>query len=200
MISTAEEDLTGDYLLDPTHTRIGFVARHAMVTRVHGFFDKFHGQAHIDLTAPDRSTAEVDIEAGSVQTGIEKRDAHLRTSDFLDVPHHPLMTYRSRHISRVDHATFHVVGDLSIRGVTHPVTLELQYQGVTTDEAGDIRVAFTGSAVISRRAWGVSWSAPVEAGGLVVADNVTLEIDACFVREPASTLVGRPAGITSTTA
>ena len=182
MTTTTEDDLTGEYRLDPTHTRIGFVARHAMVTRVHGSFERFRGHAHIDLTAPHRSTAQVDIEAESVTTGIEKRDAHLRTSDFLDVPHHQLMTYRSSDISRVDQATFHVVGDLSIRGITRPVTLEFVYQGMTTDEAGDVRLAFTGSAVISRRAWGVSWSAPVEAGGLVVADNVTLEIDACFVR------------------
>ena len=187
MSSTYLEDLTGDYVLDPTNTRLGFVARHAMVTRVHGVFETFHGTAHIDLVDPSRSTAEVDIEAGSVTTGIKQRDAHLRTSDFLDVPHHPVIAYRSTEISRVDHSTFHMLGDLTIRGVTNPLALEFHHHGVTTDAAGNVRVAFTASSVISRRAWGVSWSAPVETGGLVVADAVTLELDVCALRvRPAS--------------
>jgi polyisoprenoid-binding protein YceI len=121
----------------------------------------------------------------------------LRTSDFLDVPHHPLITYRSTEISRVDHSTFHMLGDLTIRGVTNPLALEFHYHGATTDAADDVRLAFTASTVISRRAWGVSWSGPVEAGGVVVADEVTLELDVSALRVRTSTPAGRSASTTS---
>ena len=176
------EDLAGDYVLDPTYTRLGFVARHAMVTRVHGAFERFSGRAHLDVEDPARSWCRVDIEADSVSTGIRQRDAHLRTSDFLDAPRHPLISYRSVEVSWVGHSMVNVLGDLTIRGVRNPLALEFHYHGATTDAAGDVRLAFSASTVISRRAWGVSWSGVVEAGGIVVADKVALEIDVCALR------------------
>jgi polyisoprenoid-binding protein YceI len=182
MTSTQEQDLVGDYVLDVNHTRLGFVAHHAMVTRVHGTFETFRGEVHIDLGDPSRSSAEVEIEAASVATGIGQRDAHLRTSDFLDAPHHPLINYRSAEISRVDRTTFQVLGNLTIRGVTRPLALDLRYHGATQDAEGDVRLAFTASAVISRRSYGVAFGTAAETGGIVIADNVTLELDVSLLR------------------
>lgn len=186
MLSTPTDDLSGDYVLDTAHTRLGFVARHAVVARVHGSFERFHGGAHVDAGHPSRSSVSVDIEAGSVTTGVKQRDAHLRTSDFLDVPHHPLITFRSTEVSRPRTFLFRVLGDLTIRGITRPLPLEFQYRGSAVEDTGEDRHLFTASTVISRNAWGVSWSAPVEAGGLLVADLVTLELRVSALRLAAA--------------
>jgi polyisoprenoid-binding protein YceI len=190
MTHAAPADLIGDYVLDRENTRLGFVVRHALVARVHGEFRSFRGTAHVDLVEPSRSSAEVEIESVSISTGNAQRDAHLRTGDFLDVSHHPLIRYRTTVVSRINNSWLAVRGDLTIRGFTKPLSMDFHYRGATTDESGKVRLAFTATTDISRRAWGVSWSAPVEAGGVVVADRVTLEIDVAVVRVPSSDAAG----------
>ena len=180
---TREQDLTGDYVLDVGNTRLGFVAKHVMVARVHGTFERFRGTAHINLLEPSRSNAQIEVETASVSTGVNQRDAHLRTGDFFDAPHHPLMTYRSVAISRIDPTAFRVLGDLTIRGVTNRLAMVLRYHGATADTAGDFRMSFTGTTVISRRDYGVAFGAVAEtAGGVVIADEVMLELDLSLVR------------------
>ena len=170
----------GEYVLEVAYTRMGFVARHVMVTRVHGIFERFQGLAHIDLEHPSRSKVQVDIEAASVSTGIQRRDAHLRSSEFLDAAHHPLITYRSSTISRLDYSAFLVAGDLTLRGVTQAVPLVFTFHGTTQDKAGDIRLAFSSSVVVSRRAWEVGRQGASAAGNVLVADRVLLELDINF--------------------
>jgi polyisoprenoid-binding protein YceI len=179
MTSPALRDLTGDFVLDPTYTRLGFVARHAMVTRVQGVFEQFRGHTHLDRTDPAHSRVLVEVETASVNTGIKQRDAHLRTGDFLDAPHYPLMTYHSSQVTRVGQSVLTMEGELTLRGITNPLALDFHYHGATTDALGEERLWFVASTVISRRAWGVAWSGAVEAGGIVVADKVTLDLDVC---------------------
>lgn len=173
--------LAGDYTLDPAHTRIGFAARHAMVTKVRGAFNAFEGAAHIDDDAA-RSWATVTIDADSIDTRVAVRDGQLRSSDFLDVANHPRITFESTGVRQVDDVTVELTGDLTIRGVTRQITIPFDFQGTVTDTYGHHRAGFEGSVVINRKDWGITWNAALETGGVLVGDKVTLEIEVSAVR------------------
>ncbi|HWG95049.1 MAG TPA: YceI family protein, partial [Mycobacteriales bacterium] len=141
--TTATADLTalsGDYVVDATHSRIGFVARHAMVTKVRGDFTAFEGRATLDFADPARSTAEAVIEVASVDTRNEQRDEHLRTNDFFDASNHPQITFRSTGVEVVDAENARVTGDLTIKGTTRPVTFDVEVTGASKDPFGNTRV------------------------------------------------------------
>ncbi|MER7768377.1 YceI family protein [Kitasatospora sp. NPDC096140] len=176
-------DLTGDYVLDPTHTRIGFVARHAMVTKVRGAFQRFEGTAHLDGADPTRSTAQLVIKAESIDTGVEQRDQHLRTNDFLDAPNFPDITFRTTRIEQKSDTDYRVTGDLTIKDVTKAVTVDFEYTGNAVDPYGNLRVGLEGSLTISRKEFGVTWNAALEGGGVLVGDKVVLEFDISAVRQ-----------------
>jgi polyisoprenoid-binding protein YceI len=178
---TSIKDLTGDYTLDPTHTRIGFVARHAMVTKVRGSFEEFAGTAHLDGNDPAKSTAQVTLQVKSISTGNGQRDEHLRTNDFFDAPTYPEITFTSTGVT-VDGDDYTLTGDLTIKGVTKPVTIDFEYTGSAVDPYGNLRVGFEGKAVINRSDWGVSWNTALEAGGVLVSDKITLEFDVSAIR------------------
>ncbi|RSO11298.1 polyisoprenoid-binding protein [Streptomyces sp. WAC 06783] len=177
--------LTGDYTIDPAHSRIGFTVRHAMVTNVRGAFGTHEGTLHLDGADPARSTASVDVTIASVDTGIADRDAHLRGSDFFDAEAFPLMTFRSTAAERVGDATYRVTGDLTIKDVTRPLTIDLEYQGAATDVYGAERVGFEGSTEILRSDWGLTWNAALETGGVMVSDKVKLTFDISAVKAAA---------------
>jgi polyisoprenoid-binding protein YceI len=178
----ASAPAVADYYLDPAGTRLGFVARHALVTRVRGRFDELWGQAHLDLERISHSWVKVDIQAASVTTRNSRRDDHLRSKDFLDVFTHPVISFRSLRVSRLTDTTFKVVGDLTIRGVTKTLPLVFEYAGCGTDEHGRLRLAFHAATVISRRSWGITWNESLDKGGAVVGDRVALELDVAVVR------------------
>ncbi len=178
--------LTGSYALDPAHTRLGFVARHAMVTKVRGSFQEFTGTAVLDFDDPSRSTAEVTIEVASITTGQEQRDAHLRTNDFFDAPTFPQITFRSTAVEKTGSDDFTITGDLTIKGVTKPVTIEFEHTGVARDPYGNLRAGFDGKAVITRGDWGISFNAALETGGVLVSDKITLEFDVSAIKNTAS--------------
>jgi polyisoprenoid-binding protein YceI len=169
--------LTGDYVLDTARTRIGFTARAALVSRVRGTFDEFEGSAHLDGESPSRSAARLVIRARSVQTRNPKRDDHLRGKDFLDSDDHPAITFVTTRVEPVGANTFAVTGDLTVRGVTKPVTVDLQLTGADGDPRGAFRVGFTGRAAVSRKDWAVS------GGGGLISDKVTLEFHIAAVRQ-----------------
>ncbi|MFH8410454.1 YceI family protein [Streptomyces sp. NPDC018019] len=177
--------LTGDYTIDPAHSRIGFAVRHAMVTTVRGSFGGYEGSLHLDGTDPARSTATVEVSTASVDTGIADRDAHLRGADFFDTDAFPLMTFRSTAAERAGGDTYRLTGDLTIKNVTRPLTLGLEFQGAATDVYGAERVGFEGSAEILRSDWGLTWNAALEAGGVMVSDKVKLTFDISAVRAAA---------------
>ncbi|WP_432486614.1 YceI family protein [Kineococcus sp. SYSU DK018] len=171
------DDLSGDYVLDPTHSRIGFVTRHAMVTRVRGQFTRFEGRAHLDFARPAASGVEVVIEVASIDTRDPHRDEHLRTNDFFDAPAHPHLAFRSTHVHPLGGADHRVTGDLTIKAVTLPVSVDFEYTGAARDPFGTTRLGFEGSTRINRRDWGVEWNAPLETGGVLVSETVVLEFE-----------------------
>jgi polyisoprenoid-binding protein YceI len=175
-------DLTGDYVIDPAHSRIGFVARHAVVTKVRGGFNDFQGSGYLDTTDPSRSRAELTIKTASIDTRNADRDAHLRNNDFLAIEEYPEITFKSTSIARQGDTTFRVTGDLTIKGVSKPVTVEFEYLGNTVDPWGNVRLGFEGQTTINRKDWGVNWNMALEAGGVLVSDKVTLEFEVAAVK------------------
>jgi polyisoprenoid-binding protein YceI len=175
-------ELTGTWTLDPAHTRIGFVARHAMVTKVRGAFNEFEGTATLDGANPANSRAEVKIKAASIDTRNAQRDEHLRSNDFLAMNEYPEITFSSTGVRQVDDTTFELTGDLTIKGVTNSVTIPFTYEGAATDPFGNQRAGFEGSVVINRTDYGVTWNAALEGGGVLVSDKVTLEFEISAIK------------------
>ena len=177
-------DIAGDYVLDPAHTRIGFSARHAMVTKVRGQFDEFEGTAHIDTENPSKSTVAATIQTASVSTGQAQRDGHLKSPDFFDVETYPQITFTSTDVQR-DGTEWSITGDLTINAVTKPVTVLFEETGEAKDPFGNLRVGFEGSVTINRSDWELKWNSPLETGGVLVSEKVTLEFDVSAIRQPA---------------
>ena len=175
-------DLTGTWTLDPAHTRIGFVARHAMVTKVRGSFNEFEGTAVLDGANPASSHAEVTIKAASIDTRNAQRDEHLRSNDFLAMDEHPEITFTSTGARQADDTTFELTGDLTIRGITKSVTIPFTFEGAAKDPFGNLRAGFEGSVAINRKDWGVTWNAALEGGGVLVSDRVTLEFEISAIK------------------
>ena len=179
--TSAVEDLTGDYTIDPTHTRLGFSARHAMVTTVRGQFTDFAGTAHIDTANPAASKVELTIRTGSVDTGVADRDGHLKSGDFFDAEANPEITFVSTDVER-DGDDWSITGDLTIKGVAKPVTIEFESTGSARDPFGNLRVGFEGATTINRKDWGLSWNAALETGGVLVSEKIKLEFDVSAIR------------------
>jgi polyisoprenoid-binding protein YceI len=176
-VDGAEYPAVGTYVLDTMHTNLGFTARHMAVSKVRGSFKKFEGSLEV-AERPEDSKVSLSIEAGSVDTREEGRDEHLRTNDFFDVANHPTWTFASTAIKSVTPTEFKVDGDLTIRGVTRPVTLVVELEGVVKDPYGLHRVGFSAKTTINREDFGVAFGAVMEAGGLVVGKKVDIEIEA----------------------
>ncbi|NJC72891.1 YceI family protein [Planosporangium thailandense] len=174
--------LTGSYTLDPSHTRIGFVARHAMVTKVRGAFNEFEGSAYIDGANPALSKATVTIKAASIDTRNADRDGHLRSNDFLAMDQYPEITFVSTAVRQTGDNSFDLTGDLTIKGVTKPVTVPFTYEGAATDPFGNVRVGFEGSVTINRKDYGVTWNAALETGGVLVSEKITLEFEVSAIK------------------
>jgi polyisoprenoid-binding protein YceI len=175
--TTVLAELTGNYTLDVSHTRIGFVARHAMVTKVRGAFNEFEGSAYLDGDNPANSSAKVTIKAASIDTRNGQRDDHLRSNDFLAMEQYPEITFVSTSVRQTGDDSFEVTGDLTIKGVTNPVTVPFTYEGSATDPFGNLRVGFEGAVTINRKDYGVTWNAALETGGVLVSEKITLEFE-----------------------
>jgi polyisoprenoid-binding protein YceI len=176
--STTLSALTpGRWAIDPAHTEVGFVARHLMVSKVRGHFTGVTGTVVVaDHLAA--STAEVTIDVASVDTGSADRDTHLRSADFFDAENHPEMTFRS---TSFDGET--LVGDLTIKGVTKPVTLDIEFNGLATDPWGNTKAGFEGTTTVNRKDWGLEWNVALEGGGVLVSEKVTLSLDVQLLRQ-----------------
>jgi polyisoprenoid-binding protein YceI len=166
----------GSYHLDPSHTTVGFVARH-MLSKVHGRFTKVDGQLKIGEALED-SEVNVEIDAGSVTTDSEQRDTHLRTSDFFEVEKYPAITFHSTALRPGKDSAFELDGDLTIKGITRPITLRAEFLGFGPGLQGGTMAAFTATTTVDREDWDLTWNVAVETGGLLVGRKVELVIDA----------------------
>ena len=179
--TAAVEDISGSYTLDPSHSRLGFSARHAMVTTVRGAFQAFEGTAVIDAANPGASSVALTIDVSSVDTGTADRDGHLRSADFFDVENHPAMTFVSTSVER-DGTEWAITGDLTIKGVAKPVTIVFEEAGSARDPFGNLRVGFEGQAGINRKDWDLTWNAALETGGVLVSEKIKLEFDISAIK------------------
>ena len=177
-------ELKGTYVLDPSHTTIGFVTRHAMVTKVRGSFEEYTGTATIDGANPSASTLDVDIQAASINTRNADRDGHVRSGDFLDVETYPTITFRGSEFA-IKGDVVDVTGDLTIRGVTKQITIPFEFQGAAKDPFGNNRIGFEGETTISRADFGLTWNAALETGGFLVSDKITLELELSAIQQAA---------------
>ncbi|MGB3731392.1 YceI family protein [Microbacterium sp.] len=176
------EQVNGDWEFDPQHTRIGFSAKHAMVTTVRGAFNEVTGHLHVDTEHPENSWAKVVMKTASVDTRVQQRDEHLRSADFFDAEKWPEITFVSTHIEEVDDRAFGVTGDLTIRGVTKQVMIPLALLGVETGAYGELRAGFEGSRRLNRRDFGLVWNTPLDSGGVLVSEKITLEFEISAVK------------------
>ena len=174
--------LTGEYTIDPAHSTIGFVARHAMVTNVKGKFLDFSGSLHLDGSDPSASTASLDIKMESIDTGSADRDGHLKSADFFKIEEFPTMTFRSTKAEALGDEDYRITGDLTILGTTKPVTIDLEFNGAAKDPFGNERVGFEGKAEIKRSDWGLTWNTTLETGGVLVSDKIKLNFDISAIK------------------
>ena len=179
---TATPVATGSYTIDPTHSRIGFVARHAMVTKVRGSFNEFAGSGYFDADNPANSHLELTIQTASIDTRNADRDSHMRGNDFFDMDNYPTITFVSTAVEADSDSVYRVTGGLTIKGVTKPVTVEFELAGTAVDPFGNTRLGLDGSVVVNRKDWGVTWNAALEAGGVLVSDKVTLEFEVSAIK------------------
>jgi polyisoprenoid-binding protein YceI len=181
-IAQAITALTGDYVVDPAHSRIGFVARHAMVTKVRGSFTEFEGTVFLDEQDPAQSSARIVIKVRSIDTGNADRDNHLRSNEFFAMDEFPEITFTSNAAEQVGDEDFKLTGDLTVKGVTKPVTIDFVYQGTAKDPYGNVRAGFEGKTTINRRDFGVTTNLALETGGVLVSDKIALELDVSLIR------------------
>jgi polyisoprenoid-binding protein YceI len=153
-----------------------------MVAKVRGSFNEFEGSGYFDAEDPANSTLQLTIQAASIDTRNADRDAHLRGNDFFDMEQYPQITFASTAVEQVDSETYRVTGDLTMKGVTRPVTVELEYTGAAVDPYGNQRIGLEGKAVVNRKDWGISWNAALETGGVLVSEKVTLEFEVSAIR------------------
>ncbi|MFJ1736566.1 YceI family protein [Streptomyces sp. NPDC088254] len=178
--------LTGEWMIDPAHSRLGFSVRHAMVTTVRGAFTEYRSRLFFDGRDPSRSRAEIVLSTASVDTGVEQRDAHLVGRDFLDAATYPRMRFISKTVRLTDNEVYRMSGDLTIKSVTRPVDLELTYIGRVTDPFGYERVGFDGTTTINRSDWGLTYNARLAEGGAMVSEKVRLQFDIAAIRNGAA--------------
>lgn len=166
----------GTWDIDPTHSTVSAVARHLVVSKVRGVFGTFSGTIVV-AEDPTQSSVDVTIDAASIDTKVEDRDNHLRSPDFLDVENHPQLHFKSTSV-QAHGDDWKVIGDLTMRGETHPVELDMEFLGVMKDPWGNDKAIFEAEAKIEREKWGLSWNAPLETGGVLVSKEFKIEIAA----------------------
>ncbi len=170
--------------IDSAHSSVAFSARHMMISKVRGRFEKFSGAINFDEDNPAASTINVEIDAASINTRMDQRDDHLRSADFLDVENYPTLTFVSKRIEVTGDNSGKLIGDLTIRGVSKEVVLDVEYAGQAKSPWGTFSAGFSASTTINRKDWGLEWNAPLETGGVLVGDAISIDIELELVKQP----------------
>lgn len=174
-ISTQNTPAIGTWDLDPAHSDLRIIARHLMVTKVRGTFEDITGTIEV-AEDPTESSAKIEAKAGTITTGVADRDEHLRSPDFLDADNYPLITFESTGVTPRDD-DWELAGDLTIRGVTKPVSFDLTFEGSAQDPYGNSKAAFVATGEIDREKFGLTWNVPLEGGGVLVSKNFKVEFE-----------------------
>jgi polyisoprenoid-binding protein YceI len=180
--TTETTTLTGTYDIDPSHSRLGFSAKHAMVVNVRGDFKVYSGEVYLDEETPENSRIDLTIDANSVDTGNKDRDTHLRGADFFNVEVYPSIVFTSTKVEKVDDDVYALIGDLTINGKTNPVSVNFELTGTADDPWGNFRAGFEGKATVNRRDWGLDFNVALDKGGVLVGEKVKLEFDISAVK------------------
>ena len=183
---TTTETRTATYTIDATHSAVEFSVKHMMISTVKGRFAGVQGTIVADLASPDRSTVEAEIDASTIDTRAEQRDAHLRSADFFDVERFPTIGFRSRRVEGAfarEGDRFTVVGDLTIRGVTREITLDATFEGTGRDPWGGERASFSADASLDRRDYGLTWNQALETGGVLVSNEIRIHLNVQAVKQ-----------------
>jgi len=177
---------TTKWVLDPTHSELGFKVKHLMISNVSGSFKNFTAKMKTEESDFSKARIVLTAEMASVFTNNEQRDAHLRTSDFFEAETYPRLKFESTRIEKVDNDTFSLFGELTLRGITRPVKLKVEFSGVTKDPWGNERAGFSVSGKLNRRDWGVSYNALLETGGVVVGEEVKISAEIQMIKQAVS--------------
>lgn len=171
------------WVIDNSHSHVHFTARHMMISKVRGSFETFSGTVEFDEETPANSSVDVQIEAASIQTRDAKRDGHLTSPDFLDAANHPYLTFKSKSIRVIDETHGEIVGDLTVRGVTREVVLETEYNGQSKAPWGSTSAGFSASTKLNRKDWGLNWNVALETGGVLVGEEIQIDIELEIVKQ-----------------
>lgn len=174
---------TTKWAIDPTHSEIGFKVKHMMFTNVSGKFQEFHAIAETDEDLFDNATFEFSAKTASLTTGNTDRDLHLSSGDFFDAEKYPNINFISTSYKKVSEGQYKLTGDLTLRGTTKPVTLDVEFHGTALDPWGNKKAGFGITGKINRKDWGLNWNSTLEAGGVLVGEEVKLHIELQFVKQ-----------------
>jgi polyisoprenoid-binding protein YceI len=171
------------WAIDPSHSKIGFKVKHLMISNVLGNFKTFEGL--VTTTGNDFSTAEISfsLDSASIDTEIADRDTHLKSADFFDVENHPKITFEAKGLKDLGDDLYDLAGNLTIKGITRPVSLSVEYGGIMNDPWGNVKAGFSITGKIKRKEWGLNWNAALEAGGVLVGEEVKLNCDIELVKQ-----------------
>jgi len=170
--------------IDSAHSSVHFTVRHMMIANVRGEFQRFEGTIDLDEQNPANTTVDVQIDAASINTREAKRDAHLRSADFLNAEEHPTIAFKSKRVEVLDGSAAKLVGDLTIRDITREVVLDVEYVGQAKSPWGTISAGFNASTKINRKDWGLNWNQALETGGVLVGDQIKINIELELVKQP----------------
>lgn len=185
IVTADPSELTGTWVIDPSHTTVEFVARHLMITKVRGTFTDIEGTVEISEN-PLESSVSATVKLASISTTDAKRDEHLRSADFFDVEKNPEMTFRSTNIKDVGDNRYILEGDLTVNGITRTVAFDVEFSGANKDPWGGTRAAFTAKAEVDRTDWGLTWNVALETGGVLVSNKVQIEVEVELVKQEES--------------
>jgi polyisoprenoid-binding protein YceI len=171
------------WTIDSAHSEVNFSVRHMMISNVRGRFEKFTGKIDFDENKPENTTVDVQIEAASLSTRDEQRDAHLRSPDFFDVENFPYLTFESKRVELIDEKHAELIGDLTIRDITREVILDVEFSGTSRSPWGTTNAGFTASTRISRKNWNLNWNVALETGGWLVGDEIKIDLELEIIRQ-----------------
>ena len=172
------------WTIDSAHSEINFTVRHMMISNVRGRFEKFSGTVDFNEAEPVKSTVDVTIDAASINTKEPNRDGHLRSADFFDAEQYPSITYKSTRVEKRDDYHGKIYGSLTIKNITRPVVLEVEYSGKAKSPWGTFSAGFTATTKINRKDWDLTWNKSLETGGMLVGDEITISIELEIIQQP----------------